>query len=491
MCYELLSSRTIDRPPSVTFPIAAKRLVGALIFLVLSAHFTEIVNAQVPDEGIGVVALVNPDTTLSRGSEARVPLVGEVVLLDDQVRTDASGQVHLMLIDKSSFTVGPNSEVTIDRFVYDPATRVGDMALSAARGVMRFVGGDLSKSNPVEIRTSIGTLGIRGGIGLFSISPGGGITAVFSFGTSLTFTDVQGGFSETVTRAGFLMQISPLGVVGPVVPATPEVINGILGALEGGPIGGNGGPPDEGGAFGPDGGPAPFGPDAAFDEETGLPLGENEVVLIDDETGEVVVLTGEEADAFLDELFFALETSSDEFFNDGGGEFGFSFDEEAFLNEFFSDEFFDQDSFFEISEDAFSGGFIDFFNGTVSNLDVLVTLNAGGDNITVGVGAVIGAFLGTNGASTIFEEISVLAGQSATVTITNDGIYDIILAPGDPNAVPNGETLNVDVGGVTQALQVSADGSTTSVGTFNVDPTGTVTNCTVDANTGLPANINC
>ena len=36
--------------------------------------------------------------------------------------------------------------MTIDEFVYDPKTGTGTMALSATRGVFRFVGGKLSKA---------------------------------------------------------------------------------------------------------------------------------------------------------------------------------------------------------------------------------------------------------------------------------------------------------------------------------------------------------
>lgn len=199
-------------------------------------------------ESIGVVALVNPDATLARAEEERLPVAGEDVFLDDRMLTSSQGQVHLMLVDKSSFTVGPNSDITIDRFVYDPETRVGDMALSAARGVMRFVGGDLSKNNPVEIQTSIGTLGIRGGIMLLEVSEGGGLTAVFSFGTSLSFTGPSGESVAPVVRPGFMIQVSPTGNVSPPIPAPPDVVEGILEGLEA--------PSPTTPASAPDGGPA-------------------------------------------------------------------------------------------------------------------------------------------------------------------------------------------------------------------------------------------
>lgn len=190
--------------------------------------------AAAAQESIGVVALVNPDAELTRGSQAIVPESGGDIFLDDRLVTRNGGQVHLMLVDKSTFTVGPDSDITIDQFVYDPAESTGEMAISAVRGVMRFVGGDISKNNPVEIQTSIGTLGIRGGIGLISIDEAGGITAVFSFGTALSFTGLGGGTEGLISRPGFQISISPTGVVSGPVPADPNVVNQFLGSFEAG-----------------------------------------------------------------------------------------------------------------------------------------------------------------------------------------------------------------------------------------------------------------
>lgn len=191
---------------------------------------------------IGVVALVNPDATLERAASVTDVALGQDIALEDKLITDQAGQIHLMLVDKSAFTVGPNSEVTVDRFIYDPDTQTGDMALSAARGVMRFVGGELSKQTPIEISTSIGVLGIRGGILLLQFAADGGFTAVFGFGSQLSFTSLAGDVSSLVVRPGFMIQVNGAGDLTGPVPAPPDVIDDILANLEGrGPGGDTGG----------------------------------------------------------------------------------------------------------------------------------------------------------------------------------------------------------------------------------------------------------
>jgi len=49
-----------------------------------------------------------------------------------------------MFLDGTSLSVGPNAQLTIDKFVYDPATKTGDLAINASKGVFRLVGGKIT-----------------------------------------------------------------------------------------------------------------------------------------------------------------------------------------------------------------------------------------------------------------------------------------------------------------------------------------------------------
>ena len=67
--------------------------------------------------------------------------------------------MQVLLVDGSTFTVGPGSDLVIDKFVYDPKTGTGQIAASFSKGVMRFVGGKISKQdNAVYINTPAGAL---------------------------------------------------------------------------------------------------------------------------------------------------------------------------------------------------------------------------------------------------------------------------------------------------------------------------------------------
>jgi hypothetical protein len=71
---------------------------------------------------------------------------------------------QILLLDQTVFTIGPESELVVDEFVYDPATSTGKMSARVAQGVFRFVSGKLAKDHPEDVKLVLptGTLGIRG-----------------------------------------------------------------------------------------------------------------------------------------------------------------------------------------------------------------------------------------------------------------------------------------------------------------------------------------
>lgn len=79
-----------------------------------------------------------------------------------------------MFPDTSTLNVGRNSNIVIDEYVYDPAAGTGKMVATVSKGVMRFVGGQISHTAGVTVKTPVATLGIRGGVAtvVYPIPPG-------------------------------------------------------------------------------------------------------------------------------------------------------------------------------------------------------------------------------------------------------------------------------------------------------------------------------
>ncbi len=129
----------------------------------------------------------------------RILRIGIDVQANELITTAANDRAHLVFIDGSSLTVGPDARLTIDRFVFDPSTQKGELAINASKGVLRLVGGKISKTNAITISTPSSTIGIRGGITILSVTQVETIAA-FVFGNSMTVT--AGGQTQTATRAG-------------------------------------------------------------------------------------------------------------------------------------------------------------------------------------------------------------------------------------------------------------------------------------------------
>lgn len=114
----------------------------------------------------GVTAAVNPKATAFDGAgKPRLISLGDPVIRNHRIETSGEGLVQILLADGTSFTVGPNSSVVIDNFVYDPNKNTASLAATMTKGALRFIGGKASKaSGNVKIDTPIGTAGIRGAV---------------------------------------------------------------------------------------------------------------------------------------------------------------------------------------------------------------------------------------------------------------------------------------------------------------------------------------
>ena len=161
---------------------------------------------------IGVDGAVNPEAmSIPPGGLPRQLVLGQDVLFNERITTAAEGQTQILFVDESTLSVGPNANMVIDQFVYDPNAGTGKLAASLTRGVFRFVGGKISKQdNAVSFRTPAATIGIRGGVMLVDLAPSGKLSVVFVFGNGATIT-VLNGVSQTIFRPGFEVTVSGPG----------------------------------------------------------------------------------------------------------------------------------------------------------------------------------------------------------------------------------------------------------------------------------------
>jgi hypothetical protein len=151
---------------------------------------------------VGVTSVTDGEPVgLPPAGTERVLRVGLDVQANERVTTKADDRAHVVFLDGTALTVGPNSVLVIDKYVYDPDRKAGEMALSTTKGVFRFVGGSISKNSEVTIKTPSATIGIRGGIATVEVAEGGATRAHLVYGDALRVTSPLGP-TQVATRAG-------------------------------------------------------------------------------------------------------------------------------------------------------------------------------------------------------------------------------------------------------------------------------------------------
>jgi trimeric autotransporter adhesin len=232
-------------------PLRAVALVSLLLGIGLAGP------PALAQQRVGVDSAVNPAAMgIPPGGLPRRLVLGQDVVFNERITTEAEGQTQILFVDESTLSVGPNANMLIDQFVYDPNAGTGKLAASLTRGVFRFVGGKLSKQdNAVTMRTPAATIGIRGGVMLVNVRPGcsspgsslasrgcNALEVIFVYGQGVTVTGLNGA-SQTLTRPGFEVTVSAPGAApSDPAPAPRGATEAMLAQLDG-RAGGNGGAP--------------------------------------------------------------------------------------------------------------------------------------------------------------------------------------------------------------------------------------------------------
>ena len=129
----------------------------ALVFMVLCVMQSTSTNAE---PRIGVAASTRPNVEAVTGGNTLTLSSGNAIYANQTVRTGNRGMADLVFIDSTNLSVGPTSEVNLDKFVYDPRGSSGSVVLQATRGTFRFETGSQAK-RAYRFDTPHGTLDVQ------------------------------------------------------------------------------------------------------------------------------------------------------------------------------------------------------------------------------------------------------------------------------------------------------------------------------------------
>lgn len=131
--------------------------------------------ASVPKAGLGAVETRGEFFVVAAdGHRLTGPLTAVPLDAGTRIVTGSNGRMRITLPDDTVFTIGANSDMIIDSFVWDPDNGHTILA-SLAKGVFRWVTGKVARKDPSRMKVTLPVvaIGIRGTDFEVSLEPGG------------------------------------------------------------------------------------------------------------------------------------------------------------------------------------------------------------------------------------------------------------------------------------------------------------------------------
>ncbi|MEO1190589.1 MAG: hypothetical protein AAFY02_02460 [Pseudomonadota bacterium] len=192
--------------------IARDLSAGFLAAALFSALLASPTSAQDGDLRVGIAAAVNPATVSTPpGATSETLPLGKPIVFMEEIETNPAGQAQVLFLDRSSLTIGPDSFVIVDEFVFDPALADGSLTMTLERGLVRYIGGQISKDGGVTIETDLATIGIRGGMAIAEKRQPDLLRVINLFGR-LTVTPRDGSAPFVVDDPSEFALVSPQGL---------------------------------------------------------------------------------------------------------------------------------------------------------------------------------------------------------------------------------------------------------------------------------------
>ena len=141
-------------------------------------------------ESIGVTAAVVNLVHGTLAEQERTLVIGDRLFHNEAIETEVESSTQLLFLDETTMSIGPESRLVLDTFVFDPDPNVSKVVMSATVGVFRFVSGSLASAS-YEIRTPVAIIGVRGTIFDLFVAPDGATTVILRAG-ALVISNLQG-----------------------------------------------------------------------------------------------------------------------------------------------------------------------------------------------------------------------------------------------------------------------------------------------------------
>ena len=205
--------------------LMSKKFLITLFFLILLS------SKSLAVEFIGVIGAAVGEINNQKNEKLSN---GSKIYYGDTINVKTNSNAQILFLDETVMTVGENTDLTIDDFIYDPKTNNGNFVTSIKSGIVKTISGKISEKNPdnLEIKIPNGSLGVRGTEFLVSSNSDNNESTVVLLGPGPENTlgmipgniQLTDGLNTTeITNPGFQAMIT--NVVSLSSPTNAEVIS--------------------------------------------------------------------------------------------------------------------------------------------------------------------------------------------------------------------------------------------------------------------------
>ena len=133
-------------------------------YLILLATLLLGTLAQAEDAAIGYVKTTTGEAFVITNSAKVAAKPGTPLFQGSQLKTGAKSSLGVTFKDETVMSFGPDTELTVDEYLYAPAQGKLKLGSKMAKGSMNYVSGVIAKLKPdaVSVTTPTGTIGVRG-----------------------------------------------------------------------------------------------------------------------------------------------------------------------------------------------------------------------------------------------------------------------------------------------------------------------------------------
>ena len=112
----------------------------------------------------GMVKTVAGDATVIRSGQTLPLAVGMEINGADVLKTGRHGRLGLIFSDDTLITMGPDTEIAIDDYLFEPDQKRLSFVMRLIHGTVSFLSGQIAKLSPESVRLVMpaATIGVRG-----------------------------------------------------------------------------------------------------------------------------------------------------------------------------------------------------------------------------------------------------------------------------------------------------------------------------------------